>query len=66
MKHYIITVPGWGTIHGTGTLRQAQKVAELRAKPSRGNPSVTEVSEPDPRIEWRDLTDLLSELMDLE
>lgn len=66
MKHYIITVPGWGTIYGTGTLRQAEEVVKLRGKPGRGEPTVTEDTSPDARLEWRDLTELLAELLEME
>lgn len=66
MTHYIIQVPGWGTIHGVGTLRQAKEVARLRAKPSRGEPTVITVpkAEVDDRIAWRSLTEVLEEIME--
>ena len=64
MKHYIIIVPGWGTIHGTGTLRQAQEIADLREGP-RGKPSVAEAKGTEVK-DWRDLTDLLAELLEME
>jgi hypothetical protein len=66
MKHYIITVPGWGTVYGTGTRRQAEEVARLRRKPGRGVATITEDESPDPRIDWKDLTELLAEMLGME
>lgn len=68
MNHYIIIVPGWGTIHGKGTLRQAKEVVRFREKPTRGEARIVSVPavEVDPLIEWRDLTDLLAEILEME
>ena len=62
MKHWLIIVPGWGTVYGIGTRRQAEEVARLRAKLLRGAPIVTEAL-PEMTEEWTDLTDLLLEIL---
>lgn len=59
MNHWIITVPGWGTVYGRGTKDQANEVARLRARPGI---TVVGALTPDQAIEWRSLTELLEEI----
>lgn len=63
MTHWLIIVPGWGTVYGIGTRRQAEEVARFRAKPMRGTPIVTEAL-PEMTEEWTNLTDMLLEILD--
>lgn len=61
MTHWLITVPGWGTVYGRGTEAQAQEVARLRERAGR-TPTVAVVHDPDVNIEWRELTTVLQEM----
>lgn len=60
MKHWTIYIPGWGTVYGRGTREQADEVVHLRYR--RGEAQVIEVAEPDPRINWDDLSATLVKL----
>ena len=57
MKHFIIIVPGWGTVYGIGTFKQAKAIAISKLR--RGLFEIREIAEPDPAIEWKPLEEYL-------
>lgn len=63
MNHWIIIIPGWGTVYGIGTELEAKELLSLRGGRGRGDDTITPLpaASINDTVKWTNLTEYLND-----